>query len=109
MKEITKDFKENEVSISEERQEKKTVHSIGKQRKIPGLTTWEYNGADGSLNPAKYKTAHVDYNSPRQNMLSVNHNATTHFTIDAKPNCYYFQALNKKNAVKHLRKIGMIK
>lgn len=105
MKELTKDFKDNEVNISEERQEKKSTQLIGKQRKIPGLTTWEYNGKDGSLQQAKYKNAYVDC----MTVEYMKHKNTTHMTIDAKEGCYYFQALNKKNAVKHLRKIGMIK
>lgn len=109
MKELTKDFKDNEVHISEECQEKKSTQLIGKQRKIPGLTTWEYNGKESKLDIAKYKTTHVEYSQKGIRYGVPSPKNTTHMTIDAKEGCYYFQALNKKNAVKHLRKIGMIK
>lgn len=42
MKELTKEFQESEVEIVAEKQQQKEIRLIGRQRKIRGLTLWEY-------------------------------------------------------------------
>lgn len=103
MKEVTKDFQENEVEIVAEQQQKKEIKLIGQQRKIPGHTLFEYNEVTKELIPAKFRPASVmiSYSS-----MEGSQTTTTH-TVIINEHCLYVQALNKKNAFKKLTKSGI--
>lgn len=98
MKESTEEFKQNDVVIVEEKQVLKQFKLLGSQRKVPGHILWELNTKTGHLAPATFKNVDV-----RIRQLK---NYTAHDRVEIKPDCYYFQALNRKNAIKHLRKIS---
>lgn len=103
MKEVTESFKETTVEIVEERQQEKQIKLIGKQRKIPGLTLWEFNHSTKQLSKAKYKPVSVMISA------SLNDSETTRvFKCVVNENCLYFQALNEPNARKKLIKAKLL-
>lgn len=103
MKELTKAFQDSEVEIVAEKQQQKTVKLIDRQRKIRGHILWEYNQETGRLQHATFKKQDFKIESlnPSPSSLSISHK------VDVRDKCIYFQALNRKNAVKKLRKIGI--
>lgn len=98
MKELIQDHKETKVEIVSEQQQKKEIKLIGQQRKVPGLTLWEYNEKTNELKPAQYKKEDVVLNS-----LAPTPEALTKINkVIVNENCIYFQALNLRNARKKL-------
>lgn len=59
---------------------------IGRQKKTPGHTLFEYNKETGDIKAIE-----------------------TNGTVIIEPNCIYRQALNKKNFIKRLKREGVIK
>jgi len=103
MKELFKDsFDSNKVEIVEEKQQKKEIKLIGQQRKVPGLILWEFNEKTKVINRAKFKLTNVFISSLSMSTESITH---THKVI-VNENCVYIQALNLKNAIKHLKRLG---
>ena len=98
MKEATEDFKTNEVVITEEKQVIKEFKLLGSQRKVPGHILWELNTKTGELKPAKFKQVDVI-------TVGKHKSYTSHDRVEISPDCFYFQALNLKNAIKYLKKI----
>lgn len=98
MKEAIEDFKQNEVVIAEEKQVIKELKLLGSQRKIPGHILWELNTKTGELKPSTFKKVDV-----RIRQLK---NYTAHDQVEVRPSCFYFQALNRKNAIKYLKKMA---
>jgi hypothetical protein len=90
------EIKQAEPSISISQEVRKHLQHIGTVKKIKGLTMFELNIKDMTLQPAIYKETVVvvpkDGKSKIVNKLIVNEG------------CYYVQALNKKNAYKKLAK-----
>lgn len=105
MKELTKDFKDNEVEIVVEKEHRKEIRLIGQQRKISGLTLWEFNVKTMELNPAQFKKEDVEVTGLRlKKDLTLKHNR-----VHTNEACLYFQALNKRSALKKLLRAGIIK
>lgn len=103
MKELLRDsFDSNKVEIVEEQQQKKEIKLIGQQRKIPGLILWEYNENTGLVDRAKFNKTNVFISSLSQSVESITH---THKVV-VNENCVYIQALNLKNAIKQLKRLG---
>jgi hypothetical protein len=100
MKELTQEFQENEVEIVEEKQIKKEIKLIGRQRKIRGLILWEYNTKSGDLKPAQFKKQDFQITSltPSPQELKISNK------VEVNEGCIYFQALNRSNANKKLLK-----
>lgn len=103
MKEVTESFKETTVEIVEERQQEKQIKLIGKQRKIPGLTLWEFNEKTKELKPATFKPTAVFISS---SLTSTD--TTRTYKCVVNENCLYFQALNESNARKKLIKAKLL-
>jgi hypothetical protein len=102
MKEITKDFQESKVEITAEKEQRKEIKLIGQQRRIPGLTLWEFNLKRLSLAKAQFKKEDVEIKS-----LALTPEALTKRSkVIVNEHCIYFQALNHTNAVKWLFKRG---
>jgi len=101
MKEVTQDHFDTEVEIVAEQQQKKEIKLIGQQRKIPGLTLWEYNERTKELAPAQFKRQDFELTTldPEPPNLHISHR------VHVNEGCIYFQALNRKNAEKKLHKI----
>jgi hypothetical protein len=96
------DLKEDKIEIQEEQQQKKEIKLIGQQRKIKGLTLWEFNAKTKELQKAKYQKVDVSIKSLSSATGDVNFN----HKVVTNENCLYFQALNEKVARKKLTKRG---
>jgi hypothetical protein len=98
MKEVIQDFNETKVEITAEKEQRKEIKLIGQQRKIPGLILWEFNTKTNELQPAQYKKEDVEIKSldPTPEAL------TKRNKVVVNEHCIYFQALNRKNAIKKL-------
>jgi hypothetical protein len=101
MKLAPENVNEDRIEISAEEQEKKIIKYIGSQRKIQGLTLWEYNQKTNELNLAKFKKQDVIIESlePSEGSAIMRHK------VDTNEDCFYFQALNRKNAEKKLQQL----
>ncbi len=99
MKELLKD-EFQEVQIVEEKQQRKEIKLIGQQRKIPGLTLFEFNEITRKINKAKFKVASVFITGGTDTESTHTYQCIVH------ENCAYIQALNEKNAIKKLKKQG---
>ncbi len=103
MKELFRDsFDSNKVEIVEEKQQKKEIKLIGQQRKIRGLTLWEFNEVTHKITRAKFKKVNAFISGTSSSAALV---TDTHKVVVGE-HCVYVQALNYKNAVKHLKKLG---
>lgn len=100
MKELLQEHKDTKVEIVVEKQQKKEIKLIGRQRKIQGLTLWEFNNKSKELKKAEFKKEDVMINSLRQSPEAL----TKISKVIVNENCIYFQALNIKNAK---RKLGL--
>jgi 16S rRNA C1402 (ribose-2'-O) methylase RsmI len=103
MKELTKEFSETEVEIVAEKQQQKVIKLIDQQRKIRGLILWQYNQETHELTPAKFKKQDFQITSlvPSSAAMAISNK------VQVNENCIYFQALNRKNAIKKLNKVGI--
>lgn len=97
-------LKQEPIEIREEQQQKKEIRFIGSQRSVPGHTLFEYNYKTNELQKAKFKIDTLEIKS-----LSIDHLQLNHKKVIVNENCYYLQALNQKNALKKLIKIGLLK
>lgn len=100
MKEAIELEKSEKIEISIEQQEKKTVKLINSQRHIPGLTLWEYNENTKELNKAEYHKEDLVLDDFSDRVESRVHRKRVHI----KEGCQYFQALNRKNALRKISK-----
>lgn len=101
MRELINEFKETEVEIVAEKQQRKEIKLLGSQRKIPGLTLWEYNPTSKELNLAQFKKEDL-----RLKTLSTAPAAlSNHHKVEVKSDCIYFQALNKTSAQRKIQKL----
>lgn len=94
-------YKEDKIEIQSEQQQKKEIKLIGNQRKIPGLTLFEYDTVSKTLSKAEYKKVdfHLKSLSIKPEEMQLNHK------VIVKENCLYVQALNEKNALKKVKKM----
>lgn len=101
MKEL-ESFKSDEIGIHAEQQQKKEIKLIDRQRKIRGLILWEFNTLTKLLKAAEFKkqTFSLKVLSSKDHDHEINHK------VVVKENHIYFQALNRKNAERKLRKSG---
>ncbi len=97
MKEFDNDS--NEVEIVEERQQRKELRLIGQQRKIRGLTLFEYNEKTKQIQPAKYKPVSIYIHG-----FAGGSETTETYKCVVNENCIYVQALNKENAMRKINK-----
>lgn len=90
------------IEIRAEQEKKKELKLISSQRKIRGLILWEYNEVTHILKRAQFKKQDVTITSldPSAVHLMINNK------VEINERCYYVQALNQKNAIKHLKNVG---
>jgi hypothetical protein len=77
---------------------KKQITLIGSQRKIKGLTMFEFNPVALTLEPASFKESTVSITGKRVVDRKIVHK------LIYKEGYVYVQALNKKNAYKQIAK-----
>lgn len=98
---ISQDKELTKTEIQAEQEKKKEVILIGKQRRIPTLTLWEYNTKNHTITPATFSKQDVVLESINE-LTSINSKIS--LRVDTREDCVYVQALNIKNAVKKLSK-----
>lgn len=103
MKELSENFKENAVQIVEEKQQRKEIKLIGRQRRIPGLILWEFNEKTKELKPVTFKPKSIFISS---SLTSTD--TTKTYKCVVNDNCLYFQALNESNAMKKLKRTKLL-
>jgi hypothetical protein len=104
MKELTKDFQENEIrsEVRTEQDQKKEIKFIGSQLKKPGLKLWEFNLKTHKLNKAVFKK----HETIEIKSLSISaESMQKHSKVIINEHCIYFQALNEKSARKKISKL----
>lgn len=101
MKEAVDFEKADKVEISIEEQEKKEVKLLGSQRQIPGLTLWEYNEITKELKRAEFKEEALTLGDILNGTTSINNFRKK---VIINEGCQYFQALNRKNALRKIKK-----
>lgn len=104
MKELESAIQENQLQSTEivaEQEKKKEIKLVGRQRKMRGGILWEYNQKTHEIKRAQYtkEIAKFDFDTSRANQ-------STPSKVNVKENCIYEQALNYKNIVKRLKKMG---
>lgn len=95
--------KETQAKIEAIAEHKKQSVILGSVIKVPGHTMFEYNSADGTLEPAQFTEVMVETQFKKQ------HQQITRHKLVIKEGCVYVQALNRKNAVKKLIKGAKMK
>jgi len=102
----TQQHQPDTVKSVEQRQIEKQEVFKGVQRKIPGLTTWEYEIATNTLRKAEFAKIGVDIKGVAQALKGGRQlPATAHFKLVMKQGCIYCQALNEANAWKKIHKV----
>lgn len=89
---------DSKVEIVEEQQQRKEIKLIGRQRRVRGLTLWEFNHKEKTLQPAKFHKQDfaITALSTSPEALKISNK------VVVNENCVYVQALNRKNAIKKL-------
>lgn len=72
---------------------------VGKMKRIPGHTLFSFNRRTGEIKPAEFV---------RKVALSLNGSVVYENRCVIEPDCFYEQALNRKNFVKKLKKYGLL-
>ncbi len=80
------------MEIVIQKEVKKELKLIGSQRKISGLTLWQFNEKNKELTKATFKES------------SYVIGGGVKLRVITEENCIYFQALNRKNALKKIKK-----
>lgn len=101
MKEL-EEFKELPIEIVAEQQQKKEIKHIGQQRKVPGHILWEFNEKTREVVRAVFKKTNITITGTSMSPESI---TETHKVV-VKENCSYVQAMNRKNAIKHFKRMG---
>lgn len=78
------------IEIVSQKEIKKEIKLIGSQRKITGLTLWQFNTKTKELTKAKFKeSTYIIGGGVKLKVIIEN-------------DCIYFQSLNRKNALRKL-------
>ena len=72
---------------------------IGRMRKIPGHTLFSFNYKTKEIKPAKFE---------REVSVGFDMKPIYKTQCVIEPNCFYEQALNQKNFIKRLKRLGLI-
>ena len=91
--------KDDSTRIEQLQKQNKEYHLVGKQRKTAGHTLFEFDRKTKEIR-------HADIS--RQAAVGMDGNVRYQTRMDVHSGCFYIQALNKKNAEKKLRKMGLL-
>lgn len=103
MRELTQEYKDTVIEIVEAKEQRKEIKLIGQQRKIKGLTLYEFNEKTKILQEAKFKPMSIFISASLKGSDTVQT-----YKCVVNEYCIYFQALNKKNAETKLRKAKLL-
>lgn len=79
--------------------QQKEYHLVGKQRRCPGHTLFEFDRQTKEIRPAVIV---------RKAVMIMNGDVKYETRVEVKTNCFYIPALNVKDAAKKLRKVGIL-
>lgn len=82
--------------LEQQRQEYKL---IGSMKKVPGHTSFSFNVQTGEIKPVKLV---------REASIGLDGKPVFKEKITVEKDCYYEQALNRKNFIKRLKRRGLI-
>lgn len=111
MKELKQKHKE-EIQIVDQAEINKQVKFVGQSRLAPGHTMWEWNFIEDTLSPAEMESKAVIVPARMERTLlggivkREQRTAIKH-KIVIKEGCQYFGALNRKNAIKKIKRSGL--
>jgi hypothetical protein len=89
---------EEATRIEQVAKKQKEYKLVGSQRKVSGHTLFEFNKSTKEIKPADVK---------RECIMDFKTGKPVYRTkTDMHENCFYIQALNVKNAIKKLKKLG---
>ncbi|MBO5933039.1 MAG: hypothetical protein J6Q19_04865 [Bacteroidaceae bacterium] len=89
----------NNIRTEVKQKKQSEFHLIGNQNKTPGHKLFEFNKTTKMIREADIKADAI------LDCYGTIHKETKVFV---KQDCFYIQALNRKNAEKKLKKIGML-
>ena len=72
---------------------------VGRMRKVPGHTLFSFNRETKEVKPAQFE---------RKISIGMDGKVKEETRCVIEPNCFYEQALNKKNFIKRLKKYGLL-
>lgn len=112
MKDLDKEIKKDKIEIVGQQEISKGLKLVGKTRKVPGHTLFEFNYKTNTLRRAEFiKQENILEFS--QAKMAFDKKVKQINKVKIEENCIYVQALNLKNAIKVLRRdykvIGEIK
>ena len=94
-----KTAQEAKAPVEQVAKKQQEYHLIGKQRKVRGHILFEFNKKTKEIKQAALS---------RKVILGFNSDPVYETRVDIHQDCFYVQALNKQNAEKKLRKIGLL-
>lgn len=80
-------------------QQKQEYKLIGSMKKVPGHTLFSFNVQTGEIKPVKLV---------REASIGLDGKPVFKEKITVEKDCYYEQALNRKNFIKRLKRRGLI-
>lgn len=99
-----KSKQKDKVVIVGQKEIEKREKLMGRFKRHPGHTVFEFNYGKMELKKAKFEEQIASY----ERQVNTNGMVTVHRKIIINEDCYYFSALNYDNAVKKLVKRGII-
>lgn len=84
----------NKIEIQAEQQQKIDKVFMGRKQFYKGMILWEYNVREKVLTEAKFKQTSAEMKTGDVTFLQIKH------TVIVNSGCIYFQASNKKNAIR---------
>lgn len=91
----------NQDKIEIQRKQQQEYKFLGSLRKQKGHIIFEYNSETKELNPANFQMENTIVIKDRNDLIGGKK-----YKVVVNQNCFYIQALNKKNAIKKLTKLG---
>lgn len=91
----------NQDKIEIQRKQQQEYKLLGSIRKVKGHILFEFNRETKELNPAKFQVENTIIIKDRNDLIGGKK-----YKVVVNQNCFYIQALNKKNATKKLIKLG---
>ena len=94
-----KTAQEAKAPVEQVAKKQQEYHLIGKQRKVRGHILFEFNKKTKEIKQAALS---------RKVILGFNSDPLYEIRVDIHQDCFYVQALNKQNAEKKLKKLGLL-
>lgn len=93
----TEDLQSEQIEYLQK--QKQEFKHIGKLRKVPGHTLFSFNRKTKEIKPAAF-----------EHQVSMGFDKKVHREIKCfiEPDCFYEQALNRKNFIKRLKRYGLL-